>query len=77
MTERIKPVRLYGGPRDGQTYRPATRWPTYLDENCHTLPTDTGDRICRGSSARRGCYVRQVTTPTSQTLGYVWTEGWK
>ena len=74
MTKRIEPQPLSGGPSDGKTYRPETKWPMYLDHAGEMLPAGKGDRIVNGRSAVKACYVLQRDWPTGKVTGYCWVE---
>ena len=63
MTIRTQSAPLVGGPLDGQTYHPVTRWPFYLSDEGKPLRALDGDRIF-GRRPYRGkgpksCYIRR------------------
>jgi hypothetical protein len=71
MTQRIEPAPIKGGPLDGQTFRPVTRWPNYLDASGEPLAAKHGDRIMSGRDATsKGCYILERFPSTS----YGWRE---
>lgn len=67
---RVQAVPLIGGPRNGQLYQSATRWPMYLTSQLHTMVPSTGDRILQGRSRQAGCYVQERTE--GKISGYRW-----
>jgi hypothetical protein len=67
-TSKVDPVPLVGGPLDGQTYRPVSRWPAYLDESAKPVLASKGDRIIIGRDRyAKGVYrsVKPGATPTA------------
>lgn len=53
MTERVKPAPLIGGPLDGTTYSPTSRWPSYLTDTGETMHAPAGDRLFSASRTKR------------------------
>lgn len=73
MRQKVDGAPLKGGPSDGKTYMPGTRWPTYLYRNGERMPAAMGDRVLRGRSRKAdGCYV--IEKEAGKVVGYVWTE---
>lgn len=72
MTRVMEPVFLSGGPSDGSTYRPTTKWPMYLNADGEKIHASLGDRIVQGRSATKGCYVQQRDMATVRVTSYAW-----
>jgi hypothetical protein len=67
MTQRRPPVPVIGGPLDGQTIAPGTKWPLYLDDQGVKLPSFKGDRVFRGVDHHgmpKTCYIKRVAFPS-------------
>jgi hypothetical protein len=59
MRQTVEGVPLKGGPSNGKTFRPGTRWPMYLHGNAQAMLASLGDRVLAGRSKVKGCYVAQ------------------
>lgn len=72
MRQTVEGVKLKGGPRDGKTFRPGTKWPMYLHGNGTAMLAAMGDRVLAGRSKTKGCYVVQKVGST--VVHYQWRE---